>query len=158
MKSELIIAPIEKLEKKKIEIVKNNKKPGIYVSLNKSVRGLKKLFDKNKIKYDKIFFIDCVSSKKENPETLIIFPDQINNLEYAIKTFIDEIKGEKILIIDALSTLLIYNRENEVAKFIKEIINYPNGNQTEIIALTPKIKGEELLNKIFDFFDRVEGK
>ena len=67
-----------------------------------------------------------------------------------------DIKGEKFLIIDALSTLLIYNDENKVAKFVKEITEYASQNDVDVIAFSPKTKGEELLNKIFNFFDKVK--
>jgi archaellum biogenesis ATPase FlaH len=60
------------------------------------------------------------------------------------------------LIIDALSTLLIYNNENKVAAFVKEITEYAQDYDVEVIALSPKTKGEELLNKIFNFFDEVK--
>jgi len=157
MQSKLIIIPVEKMEKTKIDLVKSFKTPGIYVSLNKSVKGLKQLFEKNKISFSKIFFIDCINSNT-NPNILSIFPTQLDKLEYAIKVFINEIKGRKFLIIDALSTLLIYNNENKVASFVKEIINYSQKHEVEFVALSPKTKGEELLNKIFDFFDVVKGK
>ena len=57
------------------------------------------------------------------------------------------------MIIDALSTLLIYNNKEKVAEFIKEIIEYATQNNVKVIALSPETKGEELLEKIKDFFD-----
>ncbi len=72
-----------------------------------------------------------------------------------MKKFIDNIQGEKYLIIDALSTFLIYSPENKVAGFIKEITEKSSEN-LKIIAFAPKTKGEELLEKIFNFFDEVE--
>lgn len=62
------------------------------------------------------------------------------------------------MIIDALSTLLIYNSENKVAKFVKEITECASKGNMEAIALSPKTKGKELLNKIFNFFDKVKKK
>jgi len=60
------------------------------------------------------------------------------------------------LIIDALSTLLIYNNENKVAAFVKEVTEYASENEVQIVAFSPETKGEELLNKIFNFFDKVK--
>ena len=51
--------------------------------------------------------------------------------------------------------MLIYNNENRVAQFVKEITEYASQKDVEVIALSPKTKGEELLNKIFNFFDKV---
>ena len=69
-------------------------------------------------------------------------------LSAAINDFIKDIKQDKFLIIDALSTLLIYNDENKVAKFVKEITEYASENNVKVIAFSPKTKGEELLNKM----------
>jgi archaellum biogenesis ATPase FlaH len=67
-----------------------------------------------------------------------------------------DIKGEEFIIIDELSILLIYNNENKVAEFVKKTIEYASQHDTKVIAFSPKTKEEELLNKIFNFFDKVE--
>jgi hypothetical protein len=54
--------------------------------------------------------------------------------------------------------LLIYNNENRVAIFMKEVTEYASDNDVHVIAFSPKTQGEELLDKIFNFFDKVEGK
>jgi len=79
-------------------------------------------------------------------------------LSEAIKQFIKDIPGEKYLVIDALSTLLIYNNENKVAIFVKEMTEYASEHDVKILAFSPKTQGEELLDKIFNFFDKVERK
>jgi archaellum biogenesis ATPase FlaH len=79
-------------------------------------------------------------------------------LDSAVNAFIGDIKGEKFLVIDALSTLLIYNNEDSVAKFVKKMTEYASQNNMQIVALSPETKGEELLKKIFNFFDKVEGR
>jgi len=97
-----------------------------------------------------------MTSKQVRDDVLHISPSELDKLNYAINTFIKDIKDKKFLIIDALSTLLIYNDENKVASFVKELIEYASNNEVEIIAFSPKTKGEELLNKIFNFFDKVK--
>jgi len=158
MKSKLIITEVEKLQQELVETLKSLKGTGIYVSLNKTKKSMEVILKKNNINTKKIFFIDCVSSNPSEKDVLYIFPAQLDKIEYAIKSFKEEISGEKFLIIDALSTLLIYNSENRVAAFIKEIINYAAEKNTNVIAFSPKTKGEDLLNKIFNFFDVVKGK
>src|SRR3989339_509408 len=64
---------------------------------------------------------------------------------------------EKLLVIDSLSVLLIYNNENQVASFVRNITRDASDKDVEFIAFSPKTKGEELLNKIFNFFDEVKG-
>ena len=87
-----------------------------------------------------------------------IAPDRLDLLDSAVGAFIEDITGKKFLVIDALSTLLIYNSEDSVARFVKKMTEYASEKDVQIVSLSPKTKGEELLNKIFNFFDKVEGR
>jgi archaellum biogenesis ATPase FlaH len=157
MSSKLIIIPVEKLQPKiNAEVASHQDTPGVYVSLNKTQKSVEDIFKSNEIKTKKLFFIDCVTSEQTKDYVLHIRPTELDKLSYAINSFFKEIKGPKFLLIDALSTLLIYNNENKVAAFIKEVTEYASENDVEVIALSPETKGEELLNKIFNFFDKVE--
>jgi archaellum biogenesis ATPase FlaH len=157
MSSLLIITSVENLQDEINKVLKEYENiPGVYVSLNKTQKSVENILKENKIKTDKLFFIDCVTSEKTREEVMHIPPNELDKLSYTINTFIKEIKERKFLIIDALATLLIYNNENKVAAFIKELTEYASANDVKIIALSPKTKGEELLNKIFNFFDKVK--
>ena len=144
MSSTLIIVPVEKLQKEidlTLKIFKKN--PGVYVSLDKTYKNIESILRKKRINIDQLFFIDVVTSKKKNREVLSIYPDRLDLLIFAINSFIKEIKGEKFILIDALSTLLIYNNENKVAKFVKELTDYTSKNDIEVIAISPKTKEKE---------------
>lgn len=159
MTSLLIITPVEKLQEKVNSVVKSfDSLPGIYVSLNKTQKSMEEIFKKSGINTKKLFFIDCVTSKKTRDDVLHIAPDRLDLLDSAVCEFIGDITGEKFLVIDALSTLLIYNSEDSVAKFVKKMTEYASENNVQTVALSPRTKGEELLNKIFNFFDKVEGR
>lgn len=157
MTSLLIITAVDRLQEninKKIK--ENNNKLGVFISLNKTHKSTEEALIKEKINTEKIFFIDCVTSEKTKEDVLHIKPDNLDMLSAAISEFIDNIPGEKFVIIDALSTLLIYNSENKVAQLIKNITSFASRKSTEIIAFSPETQGEELLDKIYNFFDKVE--
>ena len=157
MGSKLIISPVEKLQKNVNDIVATFKStPCIYVSLNKTHLSIEEILKKEGIKIEKIFFIDCVTQEKKAPDVLYILPTELDLLKMAIGTFIKTISGKKFLLLDALSTLLIYNSEEKVARFVKEITEFAATKDVEVIAFSPKTQGEELLNKIFNFFDNVK--
>jgi archaellum biogenesis ATPase FlaH len=159
MSSLLIITPVEKLENKIISVIKSLKNlPGVYVSLNKTQKSTENILKKAGINTKKLFFIDCVTSEKTKDDVLHIPPTKLDLLSSAICAFMKDIKGEEFVIVDAFATLLIYNDENKVAKFVKKMTEYASEHDTKVIALSPKTKGEELLNKIFNFFDKVEGR
>ncbi len=157
MTSTLVIISVEHLQNKiNKTMLDYSSLTGIYVSLNKTQKSIEETLEKVGISTKKIFFIDCVTTEKTRDDVLHISPDQLETLNAAIDTFLKDIKGEKFLIIDALSTLLIYNDEDTVAKFIKEVTDACSQHGVTAIAFSPKTKGEELLNKIFRFFDTVE--
>jgi archaellum biogenesis ATPase FlaH len=159
MASELKIIKVEQLQAKVNGIVKSfDNMPGLYVSLNKTQKSTEQIFKKSNISTKKIFFIDCVTSTGARDDVLHISPAELELLGCAINDFMVNIKGEKFLIIDALSTLLIYNNENSVARFVKMITELSSDNQIHTVALSPHTKGEELLEKIFNFFDKVTGR
>lgn len=157
MTSLLIITKVEKLQIDLIETLKqHSEKTGIFVSLNKTQKSTEQNLKENNVDSNNLFFIDCVTSEKTREDVLHVNPDKLDILSSSINAFIEEIDGDKFLIIDALSTLLIYNTENKVAQFVKEITNYASRKDTEIVAFSPETQGEELLNKIFNFFDKVD--
>ena len=150
---------VELLQNKIIEKIRELGKGigiGIYISLNKTQKSTENILRTSGISTEKMFFIDCVTKEKTRDDVLHIGPDELDTLSEAVSTFIKDIKGEKYLVIDALSTLLIYNSENKVAKFVQAITEYASSKNVLVIAFSPETQGEELLNKIFNFFDKVE--
>jgi len=159
MASTLIILPVENLQNEINSIArKYSGTPGIYISLNKPHSSIEKLLEKDGVNTKKLFFIDCVTAEQKRDDVMHVHPTDLKKLAAAIGAFIKDIPGKKFLLLDALSTLLIYNDENKVAQFVKEVTEYAAEKDVEVIALSPKTKGEELLNKIFNFFDEVKKK
>jgi len=157
MTSILLITPVEKLQSDIIDVIRKLQGiPGIYVSLNKTQKSIEEILQKSSISTDKLFFIDCVTSEQTRDDVLHISPVELELLAEAVGAFIKEIKGEKYLVIDAISTLLIYNNDNKVARFVKRITELASESNVNTVAFSPATKGEELLNKIFNFFDSVE--
>jgi len=157
MSSTLEITSVEQLQNKINNAVKSfNNAHTIYVSLNKTQKSVEQILKNEGINTSKIFFIDCVTNERIRDDVIHIQPTELEKLEYAIASSIKEIPGQKFLVIDALSTLLIYHNENKVAAFVKEVTEFASKKDVQVIAFSPKTKGEELLNKIFNFFDEVK--
>jgi len=153
-RSLLVITATENLQRAINEAARSDG-AGIYVSLNKTQKSAEKALKTNRVDTKRLFFIDC-TSEKSSDDTIHVAPTQLDKLAYAIDCFVKEISGKKFLLIDALSTLLIYNSENKVAGFAKAVTDCCSQNNVDVVALTPKTKGEELLNKVFNFFDEVK--
>jgi len=157
MSSILIKTSIERLQKEVVKTLSQlQDSVGIFVSLNKTQKSVEAILRENNINIDKLFFIDCVTSEQSRESVIHIRPNNLNLLFTTIEAFVKEIPGNKFLIIDAISTLLIYNNENKVAGFVKDITCLTSAKGIDMIAFTPQTKGEELLDKIYNFFDEVE--
>lgn len=159
MPSLLIIVPVEKLQARIISTIKSFKNlPGVYVSLNKTQKSTEKFLKEAGINTSNLFFIDGVALREIRDGVLHIAPTELDLLRTALVAFMKDIKGEEFIIIDGLSTLLIYNTENKVAKFVKQVTECASQNESAVVAFSPKTKEKQLLNKIFNFFDKVEKK
>lgn len=157
MGSVLVTTSVEKLQNGINSVIKTfGDAIGIYVSLNKTHEAVEKALKNSNINTQKIFFIDCVSSDAQDRDVINVKPSDLEMLERVIKIYIEEIKQKEFILIDSLATFLIYNNENEVAQFIKRITEYASKKKVEVVALTQRTTGEELLKKIYNFFDRVD--
>ncbi len=153
----LKIVPVEKLQTEiNNTILVKNKTIGIYISLNKTHTGSEKAILDAGGQTNKLFFIDCVSSERKKDDVLHIQPNNLELIEAGITSFVDEIKEEKFILIDSLATLLIYNKEDNVAKFVKKITEIASEKNVSIIAFSQITQGKDLLSKVYNFFDSVE--
>lgn len=155
----LITSPIEGLQKNINQVcgyLVATGKPVLYVSLNKPYETVKAVLEKQGIATKKIFFIDCLaepSGKALFPQNVIRIesPADLTSLEIAISEFLEKIKGEKSVLIDALATLLIYNSEELTIKFTKSVLEKSQDSRT--VIFTPSAKGTGFIEKIAVFFD-----
>lgn len=98
--------------------------PGVYVTLNKPYRTMKKNLD-GKIDLRMLIFIDAITKStggKINKDDECLYLDTMQNLTdlgVAIDQAIRAIPSDdKFLLFDSLSTLLIYSQSGSVSKFI----------------------------------------
>ncbi len=108
-------------------VVKNFAKKGfsgIFVSLNKSSEELIRMLEKNGIGCSGLFVIDAVSkeesrSKASKNISYVDSPQDLTEMEAQIIDFAKDMEmGKSFLVLDSLSTLLVYNAEKTVEKFV----------------------------------------
>lgn len=156
MTSVLILSSMERLQGRINAAVKSYENTsGIFISLDKPQKCTEDILRGEGIDISKFFFVDCVTAEKTKDDALHISPNMLNELSSVIITFIKEVEGRKVLIIDSLPILLIYNRKDAFEKFTKEITEYASENNVSVIAFSPKTKGEKLLDNVLNFFDEV---
>ena len=160
-KSVLVVNPLNTLHEALVETISQATKKGkpvLYISFNKPHESINELLENQRIPTDKVFYIYCIGKslgKTSGREHVIHIesPSDLTALSIAIFEFIDKIDTEKEIIIDSLATLLIYNPEELVIEFIKDIV--ARANNSKIIVFTPTAKGTTFIEKASMFFDKV---
>jgi hypothetical protein len=163
-KTVLLISDAGTLQENTIDmvefLVKKRKASGLYVSLNKPYTTIKESLKDRKID-EKLFFIDTMGrtdDKLKRKEDVLIVqnPADLTTIALAIGAFSKEVKGKKFLIIDALSTLLIYNNLETIAKFIQSLSRLSDIEKDILMVFsTAGYKEDSLIPKIIPFFDKV---
>ena len=159
----LVVSSAEKLQLAVNTIIKlfsRKKLVGVYVCLNRPYKAAKTLLEKEKIRLDKVFFIDCITSHIGQPDKSegvlhICSPAELTGLTTAISSFIKTVEGKKYIFLDALTTLLIYNKEDVVLAFMKSLLGFATESNTQLIVLTPEISRGEFSSKIIPLFNKV---
>ncbi len=155
MASHLRIVKTEKLADAIADTVRSGKGPVVFVALNKPASAQSALL-RPAGPHRPVFFIDAVSSGVTDPDIVHVAPKDLDRLADALEAFVTAIPGEKTVVVESLATLLIYNDVNKVARFVNRIGADCQKSGAELCALSPKTKGEDLLDKIYNFFDKVE--
>jgi hypothetical protein len=104
----------------------NRKKlPVIYVTANKPYASLKAELGRGGVETEKMFFIDMISRKaggesaREKDCLYIASPDSLTELTIALGSAASSIrKPGKVIFLDSVSTLLMYNSVGAVGKFV----------------------------------------
>ena len=105
---------------------------GVYISVNKPYFALTAEMTAQKIPTQNIFFLDCASGlmgkrPQEIDKTFILSgPTNLTELSITLSGLLssDKLKGKEdqtILFLDSVSTFLIYNDPNVVARFLHTI-------------------------------------
>jgi KaiC/GvpD/RAD55 family RecA-like ATPase len=146
---------------KHLTIEKNT--PGIYVTLNKPFETLEKIFNKNKIDTDMVIFIDAVTKtaggKTEKTEKCLFIgsPENLSDISIAMDQAVTALpSGDRFVFFDSLSTLLIYNNIESVARFIHFLASKMRVWKVKgVIVSLRKDKDKELIEELTQFCDAI---
>lgn len=133
---------------------------GIYVTLNKPFAVLTRNFEKAEIPVDTLFFVDAITNVgavQEQPTHVCLGTEKdLSSLCIAISKAVNRFSGEKFLILDSLSTLLIYNDQKAVAKFAHLLSEKMRRWETSGLLLTVEMNAErDVVLQLAPFCDKV---
>jgi len=99
--------------------------PGIFVTVNKSAPEIMQLLEKKGVATTGIFVVDVISKKKTEARvksksiSYVDSPQNLTEIEAQVTDFAERLQGnEKFFVLDSLSTLLVYNADKNVEKFV----------------------------------------
>jgi hypothetical protein len=134
---------------------------GIYVSVSKPYEQITKAMELAKVRSSNLFFIDCIShmagklpEKAENA-VFIENPSSLEEISLYIDKLMVRIPEPKFILLDSLSSLLIYNNERSVEEFTHLVINKMRlENVGGIIVSIKQKEAEALTNTLIPMCDR----
>ncbi len=144
-------------------IVNDRKYSIIYLSMNRPYDAIVDKLKKSKVNTGNIFFIDAISKMiKSNPSKAlnclhISSPSSLTELSIASATAVKNIKKKKkLLYLDSLSTLFMYNKSNTVVRFSHSLISMVRRNGASGILITiKKNTSPKVISQISQFCDAV---
>ncbi len=124
-------------------VLKKESNQIIYVTTGKSASTLIESFTKGKIDTKNIFFIDCttknsIAEPKKGLNKIINLqsPESLTAMSLAITECVKKIRGKNITIVmDSLSSLLIYNEEMIVSQFMNFLVNKVRSMEVNLYLL-----------------------
>ncbi|MFA5176082.1 MAG: hypothetical protein WC413_02385 [Candidatus Nanoarchaeia archaeon] len=131
-----------------------------YVTTNKTFGSLSELFKKKKVNIKNIIFIDSISktfrnvSEQEDNVYYVSSPGALTELSLTINKFL---KHEfNYLIFDSITTLMSYENQAVVQKFLMSLAEKIKGTNTKAVFLMLDLKEhEDLIKKGQMIFDKV---
>lgn len=136
--------------------------PGVYVTLNKPFETMEKIFKKAKIDTRMIIFIDAVTKtgggiEKTEKCLFIGSPENLSDISIAMDQAVRALPSkEKFVFFDSLSTLLLYNNVETVARFIHFLAGKMRawGVKGVIVSLR-KDRDKDLIEELTQFCDAI---
>lgn len=163
----LATVPTASYNKTNIEIIKyfieGENIPGVYITLNKPCKTILSILKKSKIDTRLIIFIDGVTrladnnGKKSSNCLFIGSPEKLSDISIAMDQAVRAIPSkQKFVFFDSLSTLLLYNNAEIVARFIHFLASKMRVWKVKgIIISLERGKNRDLVDKLSQVCDIV---
>ncbi len=144
------------------DVVSKKHSPVVYLCIDKPFRGIKRLLDKEHIDSSAIIFIDAVTlmtgNKGEGTNCRYLrSPENLTDMSIALSEAVSSLSPSKVyVIVDSLSTLLLYNKMTTVVKFAHILTAKIKQYGAKGLVMSSKGDSADIfIDQIFKFFDKV---
>ena len=133
---------------------------GIYVTLNKPYATLLKSFSKAGISTESVFFVDAITdvpaTEEDATHACLGSGIDLTNLGISIAKAIKQTKEDRFLLLDSLSTLLIYYDSKAVVKFAHLLTEKMRSWNSSGSLITVETNSErDVVSQLSPFCDKV---
>ena len=144
-----------------LRYLKSNDYEGIYVTLNTPIANLIDILGKASINIENIYFIDGITKTTESEVVesehckYLESPRDVVDLSFLIDEFLNKIKHhKKFVVIDSISTLMVYNSEQAIKQFAHSITGKIKAKNANGIIIASDDTDNDALNSIAHFCDK----
>jgi hypothetical protein len=137
---------------------------GVYITVNKSTNELLEEMHENGVESNKIVFVDAVTRMIDGEElkgknfNYTESPDNILELSVEAEHALSSIQSKKVfVIVDSITTLLVYNKDVSVEKFLHTLSQKIREKKFQGIFFAAESTKKEMLDIISQFCDDVKG-
>jgi len=135
---------------------------GVYVTVNRGSASLIDNFKRHKVDIKKVKFVDAITKLAENrePETgdieYLDSPRDLLELSFTIEKAVKKLgKEKKFVVIDSVSTLLVYNKPGAVEKFVHSLAGKMRKWEAQGIFIIMESTKKEVINTLVQFCDQI---
>ncbi len=131
---------------------------GVYVTINRPFSSLRKALESKSVDLSKLIFIDNITAMaiptiQDTEECIYIdHPSDITTLNIAISEILRRTEQKKFLIMDTISTLLLYNDAESVEKLLHSLSNKLRLLDTNAFFISIKSEENQALEDIVSQF------
>ena len=155
----LVLAPADELLRTNLGILKHflsRFSACLYISVNFDAERLLQTLRANHLDPSCFTILDCVGRGPRGPRTVPIpSPSALTELGIAVSQAIESLPKDSFLIVDALSTLVIYNPADHVARFARFLTTQAKAAGIPAVLLAAdKEMDETLYAKVAQFCDQ----
>jgi hypothetical protein len=161
----LVISKAEGMTGNTSKIVKSLQKDhdaGVIITVNQPYPVLEKILEKNGVKTDSLYFIDCISktagggSEKSKKCLYVNSPSDLTELSIAIMQALESFGDKKkFVFIDSLATFLMYNSAGTLSKFSHFLITKISLMDVSGIFMSVEEEmDEKLINELKSFCEK----
>ncbi len=164
--SVILVLPRSQHELKYLRIMKyfvDRGLPGVYLTVNKSANEINEELKLQNISTDDIYFVDAVTQMingKEIESDKISYldgPSDMIELSLEVGKALDRIgKKNGFVIVDSITTLLIYNKDVIIEKFLHTLSQKIKEQKLQGVFLAAESTNKDALDTISQFCDTVE--